>query len=311
MLTACTAAARPATTEARSWDTSPPFVGFSLSPPDFDEQGLDQFFARVGDGADLVAWVGAWQDLERGGTLVYELSAEHGYVPVVVTGFPTDADGRRVVPEEPGEMVDVVSEWVAAHPIPFLGFGVETNAFLWEKAPVDFEWLVATFPELARAVHEVAPSTVVFPGFQLERLRGLRDGVFGGERVEPDWGLIDRFPDADAIGFTTYPGLIHVDPADVPGDYYEEILDHTDKPIVFTEVGWQAGGDLGSWTGTPEKQEDFVAARLPELAEMSEMVIWSFLYDQEAGGSVFESMGLVDANGRERPSWATWLEVFS
>lgn len=311
VLSACTTTSDvTTTTEGASWDIAPPFVGFSLSPPSYDQSGLDAFFEKTVDAADLVAWVGAWTDLEQGGTLVYDLSSDYGYVPVVVTGLPTDANGRRVIPEDSEEMIDAIRGWVADHPVPFLGFGVETNSFLWEKAPDDFEWLVETFPELARAVHGVSPDTVVFPGFQLERLRGLKDGLFGGSRTEPDWALIDRFPDADAIGFTTYPGLIFSTPASMPDDYYEEIRDNTDKPLVFTEVGWQAGGELGDWSGTPQSQDRFVRERLPELAGMSEMIVWSFLHDQEAGGLAFQTMGLIDSSGVERPAWDTWLEIF-
>lgn len=298
------------TSISTTWDTSSPFVGFSLSPASYDETGFNEFFERVDEGADLVAWVGAWQEIDRGGTLVYELASQHRYVPVVVTGFPTDADGFREIPDEAGEMIATVTGWLADHPVPFFGFGVEVNSFLHDKAPDDFEWFVTVFPEVAAAVHEASPNTVVFPVFQLEHLRGLEDGLFGGERTAPEWELIDRFPEADAIGFTTYPGLIHRTPPSVPEGYYEEILDHTDKPVVFTEVGWQAGGELGEWTGTPKNQEDFVVDRLPELARMSEMVIWSFLYDQEAGGPAFQTMGLVDQEGNERPAWGAWVEVF-
>lgn len=311
LLTACAATSDASTTTGSvTWDTGRPFVGFSLSPRSYDQTGFDEFFGRAVDAADLVAWVGAWSDLEQGGTLVYDRASDYGYVPVVVTGFPTDADGRRVIPEDSDEVIDTVAGWVADQPVPFLGFGVETNSFLWEKAPDDFEWYVETFRELAKAVHDVSADTVVFPGFQLERLRGMKDGLFGGERTEPNWELIDRFPDADAIGFTTYPGLIFPTPAGMPDDYYDEIRTHTDKPLVFTEVGWQAGGELGQWTGTPQSQDDYVTKRLPELAGMSEMVIWSFLYDQQAGGPAFQTMGLIDSSGSERPAWATWLESF-
>lgn len=318
LLAACAPTAEPGSTAPVGdgalnppvWDTSAPFVGFSLSPPGYDETGFDLFFQKVAEGGDLVAWVGAWEEIARGGTLVYDLSLQHGYVPVVVTGFPTDANGLRVVPDDPAEVIEEISGWVGSHPVPFLGFGVEVNTFLHDKAPADFAWYVETFPLLADAVNESSPSTSVFPVFQLEHLKGERGGVFGGEQSVAEWELIDRFPEADAIGFTTYPGLIYPSPDAIPDHYYTEIAEHTDLPVVFTEVGWQAGGELGEWSGTPAGQSDFVAGRVPELAAMSEMVIWSFLFDQAAGGSAFATMGLLDADGRARPAWDAWLETF-
>lgn len=218
--------------------------------------------------------------------------------------------GSTCHPEDSDDSNDTITGWVGDHQVPFLGFGVEINSFLYEKSPDDFDWFVETFPQVAKAVLGVSPGTVVFPGFQLERLRGLKVGLFGGERTTPEWELIDLFPEADAIGFTTYPGLVHRDPASLPTQYYDQILDHTDKPIIFTEVGWQAGGELGEATGTPAKQDAFVDYYLPKLSALSEMVIWSFLYDQEAGGPAFQSVGLIDSTGGERPAWSIWLETF-
>jgi hypothetical protein len=304
LATAC--AGQPTTSD---WDTSSPFAGFALSPPSLDQGGFEDYFDRIELGADLVAWVGAWQNIDDA-TSVYEMAEERGYVPVVVTGFPTGTDGLREVPEDPSELLEKVSNWVADHPVPFLGFGVEVNAFLYERAPEDFEWFVDTFPEIVASVHEVSPDTIVFPGFQLERLRGLKGGLFGEADTLPVWDLIDRFPDADAIGFTSYPGLIFTAPDQIPSDYYTEITAHTDKPIVFTELGWQAGGDLLEWSGTPEKQAEFVTTQVAQLAEMSEMIIWSFLYDQQVGGAPFETMGLIDNAGTERIAWHAWLEIF-
>jgi hypothetical protein len=296
-------------TVAPEWDTSSPFAGFSLSPQGFEESGFVEFLETASAAGDLVAWVGPWQEIDRGGTLVYDLSVEHGYVPVVVTGFPTDAAGRRVVPDDAAELVDAIADWVADHPVPYLGVGVEINSFLWEKSPEDLEWFVTAFPQVVAAVHEVSPDTKVFPGFQLERLRGLKSGLYGEQDTDPEWELIDLFPDADVIGFTTYPGLIFNSPNEIPDDYYIEILQHTDKPIVFTEVGWQAGGELGDWSGTPEDQADFVATRVGELAVLSDMLIWSFLWDQEAAPEPFATMGLIDRSGQTRPAFDLWRNL--
>lgn len=291
------------------WDLSRPFVGFSLSPRSYDESGFDEFFATAPEAGSLVAWVGAWTDLDEGGTLVTGLADEHGYVPVVVTGFPTE-DGLRVLPEDGEALVETVAGFVAQNPVPYLGFGVEINAFLWEKAPDDFERYVDLFARVSDAVHEVSPETKVFPGFQLERLRGLKGGLFGDEPTEPEWELLERFPSADAIGFTTYPGLVFTDPGEMPSDYYSEIFERVDQPVVFTEVGWQAGGDLGDWSGTPEKQASFVENQVSEIGQLAEMVIWSFLWDQPRAPRAFITMGLLSSEGEERPAYQTWVSQF-
>lgn len=294
-------------TESR-WDLSQPFVGFSVSPRAFDEDGLADFYDTAGDLGSAVAWVGPWQDLAEGGRWATTMTREHGLVPVVVTGFPTE-EGTRSVPEDSSQLVSEVVGFVEENPVPYLGVGVETNTFLWEESVEEFEKYVVLFADVAAAVHEVAPGTKVFPGFQLERLRGLKGGLFGDEPTDPEWDLLDRFPAADAIGFSTYPGLVFTHPDEMPDDYYSTILHHVDKPIVFTEVGWQAGGDLARWSGTPEKQATYVDAWVPELADVGDMVIWSFLWDQETPPA-FETMGLVPGSDDERPALQAWRELF-
>lgn len=299
---------RQATGEVSPWQVPRPFIGFSISPASFDETGLTMFFETASRIASLVAWVGPWRDIDRGGQLVVGASEDHDFIPVIVTGFATEG-GARVLPESTQPVVQAISDFVSSNPVPYLGFGVETNTFFYEDSPESFDRYADLFAEVADAVHEASPETRVFPGFQLERLRGMKGGLFGEEPTEPDWSLVEEFPTADAIGFTTYPGLIYTHPSEIPEDYYSEILEHVDKPVVFTEVGWQSGGDLGDWSGTPEKQAAYVETWLPELADTGEMVIWSFLWDQEAAPAAFSSMGLISAVGEEKPALESWTDV--
>lgn len=297
------------TAQTSTWDTTKPFAGFSLSPLSYDETGFEDFFVTASSSGSLVAWVGSWLDLEQGGTLVYELAGEHGYVPIAVTGFASGEKGGRIIPDDPQQVVDTISQWVADHPVPYLGFGVETDTHIWEHSEAEFERYAEIFSDVVEAVHSVSPNTLVFPGFQLERVRGLKGGLFNEEDTDPVWELFEMFPDADAIGFTTYPGLVFTDPAEMPDDYYAEIEEHVDLPIVFSELGWQAGGDLADWSGTAEKQARFVEMWVPELVLRGDMVVWSFLWDQPRAPRAFVTMGLIDDRGAKRPAFDTWTEL--
>jgi hypothetical protein len=134
--------------------------------------------------------------------------------------------------------------------------------------------------------------------------------LFGGvnDPAEADWDLLGRFPDADLISFTTYPTLIYQDPAEIPDDYYTEVLEHTDKPVAFTEIGWLGESSIPGWESDAEEQAEFVS-RFFDLIEPiePELVMWSFLFDQAEAPISFATAGLFAASGEARPSWDVWL----
>ena len=39
------------------------------------------------------------------------------------------------------------------------------------------------------------------------------------------------------------------------------------------------------------------------------VAIWALLHDWEGGG-VFETMGLIDINGRKKPAWEVWKTIY-
>ena len=179
-----------------------------------------------------------------------------------------------------------------------------------DTSPEDFATYERAFADIAAGVHDASPETQVFPVFQLEKITGHRGGLFGGdESATPRWDLLDAFANADAVGFTTYPGLVFRDPADIPADYYRTIRDHTDLPVLVTEMGWFTADDITGWNSSPQEQREFVQ-RLPALlADLDpQVVIWSFLYDQPIQRP-FDTMGLFDDTGAPRPAWDVWKEL--
>jgi hypothetical protein len=169
---------------------------------------------------------------------------------------------------------------------------------------------VQLFADTYDAVKKKSPDTKVFTVFQLEHLKGLKGGLYGGvnDPGAAEWALIDRFPKADLVGFTTYPGLIFKDPSEMPADYYAEIRNHSSKPVAFTEIGWQSEAWPAGWESGDAEQAAFVS-RFFELTGglNKEMAIWSFLYDP-AAQKPFDSMGLIKKDGMKRPAWDIWIK---
>jgi hypothetical protein len=94
------------------------------------------------------------------------------------------------------------------------------------------------------------------------------------------FGLIDLMGPQDYIGFTTYPAHLVYEGlfpsiAQFPAAYYTRARQLTQKPIVFTEVGWPSGG-----RGSPQDEADFIS-RLPELMADAhpDLIMWCREHD--------------------------------
>lgn len=291
--------------------------GLSFSPKSLSGSNISDFFekAEVLDGA--VTWAGDWNDLSKssgGPSLVVSKSGKAGLVPITIATTHTDAGQGKVVAirqltdTQTENYVRMVADFAADNKPTYMGLGIEVNR-IYESSASDYQWFVELFNKSVSAIHQASPSSKVFTTFQLERLKGLEGGLFGGQNDENanNWNLLNDFGSADLLGFTSYPGLIFHSPSDMPGDYYSSITAHTSKPILFSELGWPAGDVVTGWNSTPELQRQFVV-RFFELSVgiESHVNVWSFLYDPETVVP-FNTMGLFSAEGTKRDAWKEFI----
>jgi hypothetical protein len=287
--------------------------GVSLSPRSYASPDFTDFFIKAKEAGKAVTWSGDWADLSDPKSAPYvvaQLAANNGLKPVIIAQFFTQSTGKLLRPlndsVKQGYMAGAVS-FVRAYKPEYIGFGIEVN-MLHETNPADYALFEAFFSEVAKAVKLESPGTKVFTVFQLERLKGLRGGLFGGtdDLATNDWALLVNFPDADVIAFTTYPCLVYGDPSELPTDYYSEIATHTQKPIAFTEAGWFRVGPKG-WESSPEEQAKFATRYIEQTKDTQpRLLVWSFLYDQ-AEAEPFTSMGLLGKDDSTSPAWEAWL----
>ena len=292
--------------------------GVSISPRTFTLPGLQEFVARAHEAGELLTWAGAWNevngDSSSSPSIIYTLARGEDFVPVVEAAFYNAETGRLILPLTPevrASYKNGAAAFADRHKPPYLALGIEVNLVA-DNLPTDFELFVDLFSETYDAVKAVSPSTKVFTIFQLEQLKGLRGGLFGGvnDTTTARWDLLDRFPKADLIGFTSYPGLIYMDPSEIPANYYAEIASRTSKPIAITELGWSANSTIAGWESDDAEQAGFVARffeLMEPLRDRSEMVVWSFLFDQELDDP-FTGIGLRRPDGSARPAWDAWLD---
>lgn len=198
---------------------------------------------------------------------------------------------------------------VEAYRPKYLCLAMEINAY-YEQHPEDFDHFVSLFREARKAVKQIDPAIVVFVSFQYEQFLGLFGGQTGLPKHGPHWELLERFGDeVDAVGISSYPFEKLTPPrfrppAELPDDYYRRIAEHTDKPVIFAELGWSSDPAYG---GSPGAQAAFLD-RLPELLKGLDvpLINYNFLFDAKGFGEAFDSMGLIDAKGKLKPA----LEAF-
>ena len=289
--------------------------GVSLSPRSYEADDFAEFFELARLTGGVVRWAGDWAELgdrQGGAVAIAELQAKFGYTPVFEANiFRQDPTPLLRPLSEPqiAEYVRLARQFAEDYSPPYFGLGIEIN-MLYESVPEDFEKFVGLFDMAAAAIHEASPGTLVFTSFQLERMHGLAGGLWGGDddTSTARWHLLERFPEADLFSFTTYPVLNYTDPRDIPVSHYLEVLEHTSKPVAFTEIGWPAGTIAPGWESSQGEQAAAAQRLLELIAPLdSKLVLWSFMFDP-AGDlpAPFLSMGLVEPDGTKRQAFYEW-----
>ena len=291
-------------------EETPPLKGVSLSPRSLEE--FAEFFAKADEAGEVVTWAGDWGLLGVEASaphVVTVLSVQHGLEPIVIVTYFTQGTGELVRPlNETNRQayINYAVDFVEAYEPSYIGLGIEVNSF-WMNSEEGYRDFVELFDDVAPLIKEASPGTKVFTVFQLERMKGLHGGLFGGTNDADlsQWELLEDFPEADAHAFTSYPCLIYNEPSEMPEDYYTEILDHTSKEALIVESGWFREGPEG-WGSDEGEQADFVHA-LFDLTEGLDpsFVVWSFLYDQEVEYP-FDTMGLLDVDGGHLQPFEAW-----
>lgn len=293
--------------------------GVAISPRSYTASGLQEFFRTAAQLHGVVTWQGDWQELgtaNSGATTIATNAATYGYTPLIVVTAFTDAGQSRLVPILPltsaqlDAYVAKARAYAQTYRPKYFGVGIEVNR-IYETSPSDYQTFVALFNRTAAAVHAASPHTQVLTTFQLERLQGLRGGLYGGvnDANANNWSLLSDFSAADDLGFTTYPSLLYTTPTAIPANYYAAISQHTTKPVLFTEAGWPAADQAAGWSSDAAAQQAYVQMLLAAAQRLSaRVVVWSFLFDQSTAAP-FASMGLFDTNGTARPAWQTMLSA--
>ncbi|MBD3348792.1 MAG: hypothetical protein GF400_06310 [Candidatus Eisenbacteria bacterium] len=192
----------------------------------------------------------------------------------------------------------------------YLAIGAEVNRVRDECCQEAWDEFVAVYAETYDAVKAVSPSTKVFTIFQLDYMKGA--ARLSGLDLQPSWHMLDLFEGRlDVVGLTVYPFLEHPTVAEVPTDYFDEIAQHIDEPIVITESGWLSE-PLELWgnvevEGSEQEQVDFVLMMIEQIEQLDvEILMYSFLYEYDESIDMFHHIALRENAGPAKEVYWYW-----
>jgi len=294
-------------TRDKSSDARVPYLrGFVYNGYD----NMRQFLDHMNEDSRIMAWYGDWNEGRSGGAAfaITEIAKQYNFTPLVIFQFFHQDNGQLLRPLDNANREnyrEIVENYVEKYNPRWLGLGIEVN-LLYEKNPQYFDEFVSFYNDVYDDVKAKSPETKIFTVFQLEAIKGL-SGLSGSHPQA--WQLIDKFK-LDAVGFTTYPELVFKKPSEIPDNYYAEIVLHTSKPILFTEVAWASKPLNAMWDAdtTENTQAEFVA-RFFNLTKgfNKELVVWAFMHDLPDSFGVFKDMGLRTTDDTAKLAWDVWV----
>lgn len=183
----------------------------------------------------------------------------------------------------------------------YLSIGMEINSY-YASNPDDFVYFMVVYNEaynLVKSIHDIP----IGPTLQYEQLSGNLPGSF-----ETQYEILSYFENSDFLGLTTYPRVNFISVSEIPSNYYTKIRQHSSKPIVFAESGWPSDFTADD---SEKKQSEYLSFLIQSADELgTDLLIWWFLYDADYPEDFFDSMGLLEINGKEKEAWEIWREYF-
>ena len=290
-------------------------IGLALTPRSFAGTDLPDFLSTIAGNSDLLMHAGDWGDLDEPDSafdLTATLASQQSMDAVIVISPNSGEQLIRPLDEATRDRyLSSLRRFLTEQQPAYLGLANEVN-MLALRRPDEFAQLVDLWDQAIPIVRELSPTTRVFVTFQYERMVGRHDGWFGEAVVAPDWTPIDAFSGADVVGLTSYPSLVFDEPSDAGVDYYRQITNQTDLPVLFTEIGWTADEALPILPGSNVEQDAFAASWELVLSDDQldvEAAIWTFVFGEQVTQMPFTEMSLFDGAGNPRPAWHTWLSL--
>lgn len=306
-------------------------MGFSDVPAESSPAGLEDAYRRAGDHGELVliqrapAWSSflagsepeqALIDTMRNELALAELYELEFYLAIDPTNpidrgemaaLPPALEGRDFTDQAVRDAYIGYVRYIAENYQPsYLALAVEVN-LLFDQDAANYDAFLDVYTEAYAVAEEASPDSAVFVTFQYEELLGLPP--LGGDH-DPHWDLIDDFAPLDILALSSYPGFSFDEADSIPAGYYDQTREHSDLPIAIAEMGFSSNSGENV-AGGEDSQRLFLERVLVSASALDmAFVVW-FLsvdpsYDLAVPFDELATVGLVTADGTEKPAWVAW-----
>jgi len=321
-------------------------MGFGNTPPKDDQADAEAAveMAAKREDAAIFHFGLPYQDLLSGTTATQEVTSQ--YLPLAqyyrsqglaiwVTFDVTDgldrtqedptltALGRSITdPAIQAVYRDFVQTFVAVIQPDEVGLAAETNLIRIAAAPAVYQAVVTMTNAAAAELQAQWPALPIYVTVQVDTAWGRLQGndIYLG--VEQDFA---DFPFIRSLGLSSYPYLAgFTDPAQIPLDYYQRLLNGRTLPLFVAEGGWtSAKVDAGAIQvqSSPAIQAAYITrqGQLLDTAQAVAVFQLTFAdidlstYPSEPSGAtlpLFTCNGLVDDDLNPKPALAAWDALF-
>lgn len=290
------------------------------NPSDSDWQNL---FGTLPEYGDYLGMHVGWNEGERDATgipvtvnITFDVTEHQTIQPYVAIGFEPDEltqqEADNYIEENGQDFLDTCEAIAEEYQPGIMLIGVEINRYF-EKSEEGFSDFVNFYPDIYQAIKNVSPSTKIGTNFQLEYMKG--EAVRTGAQHEAHWNIIGQFqPALDIVSFTVFPFLDYNHPNEIPDDYFTEITEHTNRPIMITETGWPSkqNPNIPDISTSEDIQVEYFE-RMLELTEPLPLhaLIWAFQHDPEIGiaNGLFDHIALKNNDGSPKKLFTEWTEL--
>lgn len=128
------------------------------------------------------------------------------------------------------------------------------------------------------------------------------------------------FPFIEELGLSSYPYFGFDNPNDIPLNYYSRLVEGKDIPVFVSEGGWSSA-TVATYTGTLEKQRDYITRQAKLLDQVDAIAVFQLTFTDidvsalppniPSNIVLFAALGLVDTDLNPKPSLASWDKVFA